>query len=59
MNPDDYSTAQVYGAISAALQANDMPAVVDLLHLLAVKDPKGARAIVAMVEALSSGEAAS
>lgn len=40
-----YTDEQVLTAISAALQARDMPAVVDLLRVLAVQAPDKAQVI--------------
>lgn len=48
----EYSAAQLMAGISAALKAGDMPAVVDLLHLLAVESPRDAALIVDTIEAL-------
>jgi hypothetical protein len=36
---------EVMNAIASALKARDFPAAVDLLHVLAVKDPASAEAI--------------
>lgn len=46
MKATDYSTAQYLGAISVALRAEDMRAVVDLLHGLAVVSPRDAQMIL-------------
>jgi hypothetical protein len=46
----DFTTDEVLAAIHAALKARDMPAVVGLLHVLAVKDPAAAEAILAVID---------
>lgn len=46
----DYTPAQIMTAISAALNEGDMPAVVSLLRLLAVKDPTSAQMILDAIE---------
>jgi hypothetical protein len=40
-----YTDAQLIGAIAAALRASDMPAVVGLLKMLAVQNPREAEII--------------
>ena len=45
----EWSAAQILGAISAALRARDMQAVVELLHMLAVVSPVDAELILAVV----------
>ena len=46
----DYTAAQYMAAISLALREEDMPAVVGLLHGLAVVSPADAAAILRGVE---------
>jgi hypothetical protein len=47
----DWSAGEIMRAISLAITEGEMAAVVSLLQRLAVKDPKSAAAIVAMIEA--------
>lgn len=49
----DWTAGQIMRAISMALNMGDMEAVVSLLGRLALKDPKSAAAIVAVIEAAS------
>ena len=49
----DYSAAQIMAAMSAALREGDMPAVVSLLHMLAVVDPASAALIRDAIEVLA------
>lgn len=49
----DYTAAQYMAAISLALREGDMPAVVGLLHGLAVVSPADAAAILRAVELLA------
>lgn len=42
MSEIEYTPAQIMAAISSALQAGDMPAVVSLTHMLAVVSPNDA-----------------
>lgn len=49
----DWSADEIMRAINLALKEREMDAVVSLLHRLAVKDPRSAAAIVAMIEARS------
>ena len=49
----DYTPAQIMGAISAALRADDMPAAASLVRLLAVKDPDSAQMILDLLEVMS------
>lgn len=53
MSASDYTSEQYLDAIGAALRANDMPAVVALLHGLAIVDPKAARLILDTVEVMA------
>lgn len=53
---ENVTAAQAYAALSAALRAGDMKAAVDLLHVVAVKDPRGAQLIVDTVRLLASGD---
>lgn len=46
----DYTPAQIMAAISAALRADDMPAVIALTHLLAIKDAASAQTILDSIE---------
>lgn len=46
-----YSADEILAAIHAALRARDFPAVSSLLHMLALKDPASAEAILAVVDA--------
>ena len=48
--PTEYSAAQIMAAISAAMKAGDMQAVVDLLHMLAVVSPRDAQVILDAIE---------
>lgn len=48
----DYSAAQIMAAISAALDARDMPAVAGLMPMLAVKDPTSAQMILDLLDIL-------
>lgn len=50
----DYTTAQYMAAISLALRDEDMPAVVSLLHGLAVVSPADADAILHAVELVAA-----
>ena len=45
-----YDAAQITAAISAALKADDMPAVAGLMKMLAVADPSAAAALVNVIE---------
>lgn len=47
----DWTPGQIMRAISMALDLRDMPAVISLLHRLAVKDPESAAAIVTVIKA--------
>lgn len=47
------TTDQLWAAVRAALKARDMPAVVALLHPLAVSDPRGVELFMATVDLLS------
>lgn len=47
----DWSAGEIMRAMSMALERRDMPVVADLLHRLAIKDPKAAAAILAAIEA--------
>jgi hypothetical protein len=46
----EFSDAQVLGAISAALRAHDIEAVIGLLHVLAVQSPSEAQRILDIIE---------
>lgn len=48
----EWSEAQILGAISAAIRADDLPAAVALLHILALKNPRTAQTILDAIEAL-------
>lgn len=50
---DAYSASQIELAIHSAMRAHDMPAVVSLLHVLAVKDPHRARLLLDIIELAS------
>ena len=50
MSADEFTTEQVLEGISHALADNNMEAVVSLMHLLALKDPGAARAVMDAVE---------
>lgn len=50
----DYTAAQYMAAISLALRDEDMPAVVSLLHGLALVSPADAAAILHAVELLAA-----
>jgi len=47
----DWTAEQILAAIGMALDLRDMEAVASLLHRLALKDPKAAAAILAVIEA--------
>jgi hypothetical protein len=47
----DWSPDEIRRAISLAIKLGEMSSVVSLLHRLAVKDPKSAAAILAIIEA--------
>jgi hypothetical protein len=53
----EFSDAQVIGAIGAAVREGDMQAVVGLLHVLAVQNPREAQLLLDMIEVLPKGEA--
>lgn len=53
-----YSDAQVLCAISAALEARDMPAVVGLLHVLAAQAPGEAAIIYDSIMLLTRNQVA-
>ena len=53
MGASDYTSEQYLDAIGVALRAHDMPAVVALLHGLAVVDPASARLILDTVEVMA------
>jgi len=53
----DYTPAQYLAAISEALRADDMEAVVGLMHGLAVVDPASARSILDVIELLRALDA--
>lgn len=46
----DWTPGQIMRAISMALEARDMEAVIGLLHRLALKDPEAAGVIVAAIK---------
>lgn len=48
----EFSDAQVIAAIGAALRASDMKAVVGLLHVLAVQNPREAALLVDAIKLL-------
>lgn len=48
----DWTAEQILTAIGLALKASDIEAVVALLHRLALKDPRQASAILAVIEAV-------
>lgn len=50
MKATDYTTEQYLAAIHAALVDRDMPAVVALLHGLAVVDPHAASEVLAAID---------
>lgn len=45
-----YDAAQITAAISAALKAQDMPAVAGLMKMLAIADPAAADALVNVIK---------
>ena len=47
----DWTPGQIMRAISMALEAREMSAVIDLLHRLTKVDPKSAAAIIIAIEA--------
>jgi hypothetical protein len=47
----DISPAHILRAMHLAMQDGNMPAVVELLHMLAVRDPDAAQAILDLIEA--------
>ncbi|WP_344754331.1 hypothetical protein [Gryllotalpicola koreensis] len=51
----EFTDAQVIAAIDAALRARDMPAVVSLLHVLALQAPTQAQLLADAISLLPSG----
>jgi hypothetical protein len=51
MTAIDISPAHILRAMHLAMQDSNMPAVVELLHMLAVRDPDAAQAILDLIEA--------
>lgn len=47
---EQYDAAQIMAAISAALRADDLPAVVDLMKVLALVSPVDCRQLCAAME---------
>lgn len=56
---DEYTADQIEQGIASAIKAHDFPAVVSLLKMLAVRDPRRAEVVYeAMKAVLPSGNAA-
>lgn len=50
----DPTTDELWAAAHAALKARDMPAVVAILHPLAVRDPRGVELFMAVLAVVNS-----
>ena len=48
----DWTPAQIMGAISLAIRAEDLKAAIGLLHMLAVKDPHQAEILYDALKAV-------